>query len=338
MEQFHLNGLAFMSVNERFYQIDQMLNDRRSVSFKELQERLEVSPATLKRDLAYMRDRLNAPIIYDKELGGYRFENQVTGTQYELPGLWFSAEEIHALLTMQHLLADLDTGGLLGPHIKPLLSRLVALLGTADDSVEQVKNRIKVETVGARQFHLDCFQAIGSALLRRKRLVIDYHARGTNEVTKREISPQRIIYYRDNWYLDAWCHLRNSLRSFSVDAIRRAEIIEKKAEDISDRKLNQVLGSGYGIFSGKDVEWAVLHFTAERARWVASEKWHSQQKGKFMLDGTYELKVPYSDERELLMDILRHGSDVVVVSPQSLKNRLLNEIGRLRLRYEESKA
>lgn len=336
MEQSHLNGLAFMSVNERFYQIDQMLNDRRSVSFKELQERLEVSPATLKRDLAYMRDRLNAPIIYDKELGGYRFENQVTGTQYELPGLWFSAEEIHALLTMQHLLADLDTGGLLGPHIKPLLSRLVALLGTADDSVEQVKNRIKVETVGARQFHLDCFQAIGSALLRRKRLVIDYHARGTNEVTKREISPQRIIYYRDNWYLDAWCHLRNSLRSFSVDAIRRAEIIEKKAEDISDRKLNEVLGSGYGIFSGKDVEWAVLHFTPERARWVASEKWHSQQKSKFLPDGTYELKVPYSDERELLMDILRHGSDVIVVSPQSLKNRLLNEIEHLMDNYRKS--
>lgn len=326
-----------MSVNERFYQIDQMLNDRRSVSFKELQERLEVSPATLKRDLAYMRDRLNAPIIYDKELGGYRFERQVSGTQYELPGLWFSAEEIHALLTMQHLLADLDTGGLLGPHIKPLLSRLVALLGTADDSVEQVKNRIKVETVGARQFHLDYFQAIGSALLRRKRLVIDYHARGNNEVTKREISPQRIIYYRDNWYLDAWCHLRNSLRSFSVDAIRRAEIIEKKAEDISDRKLNEVLGSGYGIFSGKDVEWAVLHFTPERARWVASEKWHSQQKSKFLPDGTYELKIPYSDERELLMDILRHGSDVVVVSPQALKNSLLSEIESLMANYEKSK-
>ena len=252
-----------MSVNERFYQIDQLLNDRRSVSFKELQERLEVSAATLKRDLAYMRDRLNAPIIYDKELGGYRFEKQTIGTQYELPGLWFSAEEIHALLTMQHLLSSLDTGGLLGPHIKPLLSRLVALLGTADDSIEQVKSRIKVETVGSRQFQLDHFQAIGSGLLRRKRLLIDYYARGSNEVTIREISPQRIIYYRDNWYLDAWCHVRNALRSFSVDAIKRAEIIEKKAEDITEHKLNEVLGSGYGIFSGKDVEWATLKFTPE---------------------------------------------------------------------------
>lgn len=318
-----------MSVNERLYQIDQMLNDRRSVSFKDLQERLEVSPATLKRDLAYMRDRLNAPIIFDKELGGYRFEKQEVGTQYELPGLWFSAEEIHALLTMQHLLASLDTGGLLGPHIKPLLSRLVALLGTADDSIEQVKSRIKIATVGARQFHLNHFQAIGSGLLRRKRLVIEYLARGSNEATLREISPQRIIYYRDNWYLDAWCHMRNGLRSFSVDAIKRAEILEKKAEDITESKLDDVLGSGYGIFSGKEIEWATLIFTCERARWVSSERWHSKQKSKFLSDGSYELKVPYSDARELTMDILRHGSYVKVISPDSLKAIVVSEVNKI---------
>jgi predicted DNA-binding transcriptional regulator YafY len=282
-----------------------------------------------------MRDRLNAPILYDKELGGYRFEKQAIGTQYELPGLWFSAEEIHALLTMQHLLASLDTGGLLGPHIKPLLSRLVALLGTADDSIEQVKSRIKVETVGARQFHLDHFQAIGSGLLRRKRLVIDYHARGTNEGTVREVSPQRIIYYRDNWYLDAWCHLRNGLRSFSVDAIKRAEILEKKAEDITEHKLDEILGSGYGIFSGKNIEWATLRFTPEKARWVASERWHTKQKSKFFSDGSYELKVPYSDARELTMDILRHGADVKVLSPTSLRDIVVEEANKLIQNYQD---
>jgi len=315
-----------MSNNERIYRIDQLLNGKRSVSFKEMLDRLEISPATLKRDLAYMRDRLNAPIVYDKELGGYRMEQQGPGTQYELPGLWFSAEEIHALLTMQHLLGNLDSGGLLGPHIKPLLSRLTALLGEADNSVEQVKKRIKVETVGARQFHLDQFQAVGSALLRRKRLIIEYHARGTNEISQREISPQRLVYYRDNWYLDAWCHLRNDIRNFSVDAIKHAEILEKRAEDISEKKLDDVLGSGYGIFSGKEVQWAVLHFTTERARWVAAEKWHPRQKGKFLKDGSYELKVPYSDPRELLMDILKHGAEVKVLEPGLLIDLLVKEL------------
>jgi predicted DNA-binding transcriptional regulator YafY len=327
-----------MSINERFYKIDQLLSDRRSVSFKELLETLEVSPATLKRDLAYMRDRLNAPIVFDRDNGGYRFEKQSIGTQYELPGLWFSAEEIHALLTMQHLLINLDTGGLLGPHIKPLLSRLTSIIGSDEDELTEVEKRIKIEAVGARQFHLDQFQAVGSALLRRKRLMIDYHARGTDEVTRREVSPQRLIYYRDNWYLDAWCHLRNGLRSFSVDTIKRVDILEKNSEDVSEKKLNDVLGSGYGIFSGKDVTWATLHFTGQRARWVASERWHPNQKSKFLSDGTFELKIPFSDDRELLMDVLKHGAEVEIIEPPELRDKVASEINRMQLLYSTNKA
>ena len=324
-----------MSMYERIHMIDQMLSGRKFVPFNELQERLEISRATLKRDLAFMRDRLNAPIIFDRELGGYRFDqaSQLPGNQYELPGLWFSAEEIHALLTMQHLLANLDTGGLLGPHIQPLLARLTAILGSADGEVSEVQKRIKVETVGARQFHLNGFQAIGSALLRRKRLMIVYHARGTDETTEREISPQRLVYYRDNWYLDAWWHLRNDIRNFSVDAIQRAEILEKKAEDIPEKRLNDVLGSGYGIFSGKEVHWATLRFTSDRARWVAAERWHQQQKGKFLPDGSYELKVPYNDDRELIMDILKHGSEVEVTAPTELREKIIRAISDMAGRY-----
>ena len=308
-----------MSINERVYQIDNLLHERRSITFQELLSRLEVSPATLKRDLAYMRDRLNAPIIFDKDLSGYRLGEQGVGAQYELPGLWFTSEEIHALLTMQHLLSNLDAGGLLGPHIKPLLSRLTVLLGTADDAVDQVQKRIRVESMGVRQVHLALFQVVGSALLRRKRLIVKYHARGTDEASTREISPQRLMHYRGNWYLDAWCHLRNGLRSFSVDAIKSAEIIETSADDIAEEELNKVLATGYGIFSGEKVEWATLHFTPERARWVADESWHPKQESRFLEDGTYELKVPYSDHRELIMDILKHGQYVTVVAPETLR-------------------
>ena len=324
-----------MSGMERIYQIDQMLAARHSVTRSELQERLGVSWATLKRDLAYMRDRLNAPIIFDRSLGAYRFEKteRRVGQQYELPGLWFTAEEIHALLTMQHLLSNLDTGGLLGPQIKPLLARLSGLLGTADNPVEEVRRRIRIQTVGAREFHLEHFQAVGSALLRRKRLVIRYHARGTDEVTEREVSPQRLNYYRDNWYLDVWCHLRDGLRAFSVDAIEYAEILDKRARDVADKRLDEMLGSGYGIFSGDQVSWAVLRFTPERARWVASERWHPNQKGKLLDDGSYELRVPYADDRELIMDIMKYGSDCMVIEPEALKTRVATEFASALARY-----
>ena len=320
-----------MNQIERYYKIDQLLNERRVVSFSAMMVELEISRATLKRDLAYLRDRLNAPIIYDREAGGYRFEHDPLpiGIRYDLPGLWFAAEEIHALLTMQHLLANLDTGGLLGPHIKPLLTRLTALIGVADDPAAEVVKRIRILSSGARHLPLDHFQRVGSALLRRKRLTIQYSARGTGESSERELSPQRLIHYRDNWYLDAWCHLRNELRSFSVDAIRRVELLDAKAKDVSEKLLNDALGSGYGIFSGKDVKWATLKFSPLRSRWVASEKWHPKQIGRLLDDGSYELKLPYSSDPELLMDILKFGADCEVLAPEGLRARVAIEVEKM---------
>ena len=213
------------------------------------------------------------------------------------------------------------------------------LLGTADNPAEEVQRRIRIQTVGAREFHLDHFQAVGSALLRRKRLIIRYHARGTDEVTEREVSPQRLNHYRDNWYFDAWCHLRDGLRAFSVDAIEHAEILDTKAKDVADKRLDEVLGSGYGIFSGDQVSWAVLRFTPERARWVASERWHPNQKGQTSRGWqATSSRVPYADDRELIMDIMKYGSDCEVIEPEALKARVAAEFESGLAIYRNSEA
>jgi len=324
-----------MSQTERVYKIDQLLTDRRVVSFQALQEALEVSRATLKRDLAYMRDRLNAPIVFDRDLDGYRFDGAAPkiGGQYELPGLWFSAAEIHALLTMQHLLANLDPGGILAPHIQPLMARLNALLGTAENTADEIRKRILIVGQGKRSLRLEHFERVGSALLRRKRLHISYYARGKDEVTEREVSPQRLVHYRENWYLDAWCHVRRELRNFSVDSIRRCEVLEKSAREVANRTMQEVLGPGYGIFGGRELQWASLRFSPERARWVATEAWHPQQRGRFEADGSWVLQLPYGDDRELIMDILKHGAHVEVLESAQLRDRVKEALGAAMQHY-----
>lgn len=309
-----------MSNNERIYRIDQLLNDRKIISFQELLDKLEVSPATLKRDLAYMRDRLHAPIVYDREMNGYRFDVSVSEKRYELPGLWFSPEEVYALLTMQHLLSNLDSDGLVTKHIKPLQARLLAMLDDSGSSFEEIQKRVKIEKMGSRKFDLEHFQEVGLALVKRKRLIIEYQSRSKDESTKREISPQRLIYYRDNWYLDAWCHSKDALRSFSVDAIKSVELPESKAINVDEQELDAELGSGYGIFAGKSLKWATLRFSKERAKWIAKERWHPDQKGMFLDNGSYVLQFPYSDPRELLMDIIKNGREVMVEGPDELRS------------------
>ncbi|HQW21281.1 MAG TPA: WYL domain-containing protein, partial [Rhodocyclaceae bacterium] len=288
-----------MNQTERFYKIEQLLHERKAASFRQLLDAVEVSPATLKRDLQYLRDRLNAPIIYDRDANGYRFDvPQRHAPKHQLPGLWFNASEIHALLTMQTLLEEVQPG-LLGPHIAPLQTRLKNLLGSQDDVPEEVTRRIRILHSGKRLGDSRHFELIASTLLKRRRLLIRHYHRGRNEEIAREVSPQRLVYYRDNWYLDAWCHLREEIRSFAVDAIRHAESIDRKSRNITKRELDAVLGAGYGIFSGAKVEWAKLRFTPQHARWVASEQWHPQQKSSLGADGYYLLEVPYANPTEL---------------------------------------
>ena len=323
-----------MDRTERFYKIDQMLQSRGRVKVREFLAELGVSLATFKRDLEYMRSRLNAPIVWDRDEEAYRFDEGRggRGPKYELPGLWFSPTEAQALLTLQHLVESLEPA-LLGPHVNPLKARLAALLATGDRSVDEVRKRIRVIPSGARRHEPRHFELIASAVLGRKRLHLSYSNRTRGDVTERDVSPQRLVHYRDNWYLDAWCHLRDDLRSFALDAMREVSMLPAKAKEVPDAQLDAALASGYGIFSGKDVRWATLRFTPERARYVSLEEWHPKQRVRWDKDGSYVLEVPYSSDKELAMDILRLAPDVEVVKPPSLRAEIQGRAGRMARRH-----
>src|SRR5882672_10204238 len=269
---------------ERFYKIDQLLKDRKVVSFSALQSSLGISRATLKRDLEYMKSRFNAPIEYDRETNGYRFGKPRSGPRYELPGLWFSGREVHALLSTLQLLDNLQPG-LLDGQVTPLVERLRAILGAGDHSWEEVEKRIRIFQPERRAADPQNFGIAATAVLRRAQLWIRHYNRKKDEETVRDVSPQRLANYRGTWYLDAWCHLRKDLRSFALDAIREARLLEARAKEIADAELDAHLGAGYGIFAGRKVEWATLRFTPEAARWVSAQSWHPQQRAKAKDDG-----------------------------------------------------
>jgi predicted DNA-binding transcriptional regulator YafY len=316
---------------ERLYKIHQLLTDRKVVSFALLMERLGVSRASVKRDLEYMRSRFNAPIDYDPEVGGYRFGKPRPGPRYELPGLWFSADEAYALLSMHSLLAELQPG-LLEPHIAPLQARLRAVLG-GEPAWKDIEKRLRVFQPERRSTPPQYFGMVAKAVLTRSRLWIRHYNRKEDRETEREISPQRLVHYRDNWYVDGYCHMREGLRSFAVDAIRAAELREARAKEIPAAELDEHLGSGYGIFAGREVQWAKLRFTPEAARWVAAQSWHPKQRTQVESNGSYVLEIPYAHERELLMEILKYGADVEVLGPASLRAGVAEALSQAASRY-----
>ncbi len=305
-----------MNFFDRVLQLHGILRDRRlPVPREELQSRLECSRATLYRLVEKLRDELGAPLRYAKGRG-YYYDGEAS--QFDLPGLWFTAEELTALLTFEQLLEGAGPG-MVGEALAPLRDKVRALLGNPAAGLPDWSRRLRLLSQAARPAGPG-FATLATALARRQRVAIRYCARSQGDVeTARVVSPQRLTRYRDNWYLDAWCHWRQGLRSFSVDRIREAVLQDAPAQECTDEALDAELAAGYGIFAGAVVAEAELRFSPRAARWVAAEQWHPQQRSAWEADGGYRLWVPYSQPDELLRDLLRHAGEVEVLGPPALR-------------------
>lgn len=309
---------------DRIYDLHKILSvSRYPVSRKKLEEELQCSRATVKRIIDSMRLYLNAPITYDQQLNGYYYDRR-EGEMYELPGIWFNASELHALLSVEQLLAQVQPG-LLEKQLAPLQQSIRRLLSIHGEKSDELVQRIRILQIASRKPG-DAFQTIAGATASRRRLQIGYYNRSSDESNTREISPQRLVHYRDNWYLDAWCHLRRDLRTFALDNIQQARLLSAAAKEIDSGTLDAHYSSSYGIFSGAATQTAVLRFSSQRARWVSKEQWHSQQRSQWLDDGRYELRIPFQNPTELVMDVLRHGSEVEVVSPAELREAVRQQL------------
>ena len=286
---------------------------------------------------------MNVPVVYDRYANTYSInaENDKIrpGSQREeLPGVWFSQQEIVALLTMYRLIAGLDSAGMLQRHLQPILERLSAMLGSNQMPAQELQRRVRIVGAARREVPSRFFELVGLALTQRRRLRITYFARSRNEESLRDLSPQRLVHHRTTWYLDAWCHTSKELKRFALDSVRAANLLDVPAREIALATVEKTMDEGYGIYAGTKLRWAILVFTPHSAIWVAAETWHPQQKSRTLPDGSLELTVPYTHDAELLMDIQRHGPDVRLVAPQYLRRQLLVALAQTIGQYAEGKS
>lgn len=314
-----------MSRRERLYHLHDLLRQRRTpINRHDLMEELGCSQATLYRLIAELRDHLGAPLEQDPDGRGFYYDRSLAGN-FELPGLWISPEELQALLTARHVLGNVQPG-LLEEELAGVQQRINQLLDAQGLDFSAQPQRINIRADAGRPVPAELFEDVMEALFRRERLVITYHGRRRDDVSEREISPQRLTGYRDRWYLEAWCHRSEGLRSFALERIRHIQRQDEESIELSDEDIARHFDQAFGIFSGPAEHEAVLRFSPEAARWAADEVWHARQRSCWLPDGRFELEVPFGRSRELIMEILRYGADAEVVSPSFLRDAVAAQL------------
>ncbi len=271
-----------------------------------------------------MRDYLDAPIAYFPDAKGWAYTTEDQG-RYELPGLWLTSTELQSLALLLQLL-DSFGNGLLNRElvvIEEYIGKLLASRGIERSAFDQ---HIKVLPLSNRYIANHMFANVCEAVLKKQKLAISYR-NYQRHISKRTISPQTLVYYRENWYLDAWCHLRNGLRTFSLARVEKLTILDERASALPCEQLNAHFTEGYGIFSGEAKYTAVLRFSSEIAHEIAMQQWHPNQQGSWD-NGHFLLTLPYSDERELIQDILRYSPYVRVEQPSALQLSVRDRLQR----------
>lgn len=315
---------------DRIYKIHDLLrNARHPVPMRVFMEALEASRNTITRDFEFLRDSLGAPIEYCREQNGHQYAPD--SPEFELPGFWMNPAELYALLACEQLLENVQPG-MITSRLVPLRDKIRHLLGESGHDAERISERIHIQPIQARMAAHQTFDPVAEATLAGKQLSFWYTARSSTGKTYRQTDPQRLLHYRSNWYLLAVCRKANALRLFSLDRISEPRVEDTPSAQQALEELDGFAYASFGIFGGGPKAIAHLRFSSHAAEWVADETWHPDQVGEHTEDG-YHLKVPYSDERELAMEVLRYGPDVEVIGPPELREEVASRIRKMAEMY-----
>lgn len=307
-----------MAKLEKIYLLDNILQNRKTpASAAYLMERLACSSATLYRLIATLKDEFNAPILKNNSdhNKGFYYE---PSAQFSLPGVRLNMEETNGLLMAAQILEDLQSEAL-----NQSLSRIIGNIEKVlEDKGLSNRKLVKIIPALSRKPDPKTFETILDALNQGKKLKFSYSARGQTEVTERLVSPQRFTSYKNAWYLDAYCHLRNDIRLFALENIIHCEIDIEKAKNLSESILRDHYASSYGLFAGVDKYTAQIEFDLSLAPWAKNIHWHSKQTQTKRDESHVIMTIPYDHSDELIADLLRFGPAAKVLSPDRLKQQI----------------
>jgi proteasome accessory factor B len=310
---------------ERIAVIDQAIRGGQWPNANTLARELEVSSRTVQRDLVFLRDRLQAPLEFDAVRNGYRY----TSPDYRLPFFRLTEGELVALFLAERSLQQYR-----GTPYEADLRRVFARMKAGLPEAVSIDLAALAETLSVRPTVVTepdaaTFATLAAAVVGGRRLEIDYWTASRNERNRRQIDPYHLTVIDGDWYLIAFCRLRQSIRIFSVVRVRSVRETGETFERPRDFRVDDYLSGCFRALRGEGQHQVVLRFVPECARRITEKSWHRSQTTEATPDGGLVLRLEVSDLREVKRWVLSWGAECAVLEPAELRQEIEAEARRM---------
>jgi len=295
-----------------------------------LAAQLEVSPRTVQRDLLFLRDRLRAPLEFDPARNGYRY----TDATYQLPFFRLTEGELVALFLAERLLRQYR-GAPFEEELRRAFAKITAALPDAVSlDLGGVAAALSVTPTAVPEQDVATWRLLCEAVLRQRRLELDYWTASRDELARREVDPYHLTRIDQDWYLIGYCHRRRDVRMFAVVRVRSARATGATFARPADFRVESYLGDSFRAVRGDGRYRVELRFAPAAAGRAAEKVWHRSQTTQRLADGSLRLRLEVSDLREVKRWVLGWGAECTVLRPAELRRMVKEELQRCLQNYE----
>lgn len=323
-----MGTMGSKNIYERFIWFDDRVRAKKFPNATRLAAQFEISAKTAQRDIEFMRDRLNCPLLYDTARKGYHYEDET----FSLPLIHLSSAELSALMLARTVLRDLS-GSCLGGEISSAVEKITSIISSHTARPENIDDILSFHMIEYAPAPDQILRTVLEACLKKQSLAIRYASPAGGGETERTVDPYHIFNYMGTWHLVGYCHLRKSLRDFRISRIASPRVLEGTFSVRAGFSVAGYFRSSFGLYKGGPAKEVVIRFSPEKAKWLRGQIWHRDQEEKELEDGSLELSFPVADFSEIFREILKHGAGVEVIQPEVLRTMIRDEAAQIVKKY-----
>ncbi len=312
------------NIYERFVWFDERVRQKKYPNTSSLARQFEISVKTAQRDIEFMRDRLNCPLQYDASRKGYFYEDET----FSLPLMYLSSGELLSLMVAKKLFEDMS-GSCMAKEITSAIDKITSIIERQSSGSDAMRDVVSFHLIAYSPTPEAIFRIVLEACIRKHSLSFAYHSPARDAMTERRADPYHLFNYMGTWHLIGYCHLRDDIRIFKINRIKSPRILSETFAIRKNFSFAEYFLSSFGLYKGDEPIEVILRIAPETAKWVSDHIWHKDQKTLIGEDGSLDVSFPVAQFSEIVREILKHGSGVEVIKPESLRQLIRDEAERI---------